>query len=180
MNGLPTSIGLLLSLLAVLVAVLVAGIVLYNRLVHDRERVKQAWSDILVQLRRRHELIPKLVAATRAYADYEGDALEIVTRARAREDDINQAAARARLESALATRVRQLVVIAEEYPELQASAQWLHLQQNISAVESDIQSARRYYNGAVKALNVRVDSFPSNLVARLFGFRHAAFFELEG
>lgn len=166
-------------LAATLSLLLVTGIILYNRLVHDRERVKQAWSDILVQLRRRHELIPKLVAATRAYADYEGGALEEVTRLRARDDSVDEAAQRSQLESALSGAVRQLVVIAEEYPDLQASDQWLHLQQNVSTVEADIQSARRYYNGAVKELNVRVDSFPSNLVARLFRFHHADFFNLD-
>lgn len=157
----------------------IAFIVLYNRLVHDRERVKQAWSDILVQLKRRHDLIPKLVDAVKAYARFEEEILSEVTSLRARHDDYAQVTQRGALESRLAGSLGRLIAIAEDYTELKDSDQWLHLQQNISEVEQDIQSARRYYNGAVKALNVRVDSFPSNLVAGLFGFARADFFTLE-
>lgn len=166
----------------VLVLISAAGlgtIVLYNRLVHDRERVRQAWSDILVQLKRRHDLVPKLVTAVQAYARYEEQILTEVTSLRARQDDYDQVTQRGALESRLGSKLGNLIAIAEDYPELKANAQWLHLQQNISEVEQDIQSARRYYNGAVKALNVRIDSFPSNLVAGLFGFMHAAFFALD-
>ncbi len=164
---------------AIAAALVLGLIILYNRLVHDRERVKQAWSDILVHLKRRHDLIPKLVDAVKAYAGYEEKVMSEVTALRSRSDDWQDAGRRGPLEAHLSGSLRGLLAVAEAYPELKASDQWLNLQQNITAVEDDIQYARRYYNGAVKALNVRVDSFPSNLVARGFGFTHAPFFTLE-
>ncbi len=166
-------------LVLLLFALLAIAIVLYNRLVYDRERVRQAWSDVLVQLKRRHDLLPKLVDAVRTYADFESSVVAEATRLRSRQDAPEATAERARLESGVSGALGSLFAVAEAYPELRASEQWLHLQQNISEIENHIQSARRYYNGAVKELNVRIDAFPSNLVAIAFRFQPAQFFNLE-
>ncbi len=154
------------------------SVIIYNRLVRDRNRVSAGWSDIDVQLKRRHELIPKLVAAVQQYARYESSTMAAVTelreQARAREG-----AERARLETDIGRGVQRLIAIAEAYPDLQASGNFLALQNDISAVENDIQFARRYYNGAVRNLNTRIDSFPDLILARLFRFRPREYFELE-
>ncbi len=165
--------------LAVAIAVVVYGIVLYNLLVRDRVRVETAWSDIDVQLKRRHDLLPKLVAAVRRYADYEKATLESVTELRARAERAREVGEIGALEGELGAGMRRLLALVESYPELKADAGFLDLQRNVTEVERHIQHARRYYNGAVRALNTRVDSFPDLLVARAFGFAHAEYFELE-
>jgi len=155
------------------------AVVAYNRLVRDRQRVLTAWSDIDVQLKRRHDLVPKLVEAVRAYADYEKAALGAVTELRAEAARTDSATERGSLESALGLSIGRLIAVAEAYPELKASAGFLDLQDALTEVENEIQHARRFYNGAVRALNVRVESFPDALVARAFGFSPASFFEFE-
>ncbi|MDX1594632.1 MAG: LemA family protein [Gammaproteobacteria bacterium] len=163
----------------ILVALLTWAVVVYNLLVRDRNRVAAAWSDIDVQLKRRHDLIPKLVDSVRAYAGYEQATLARVTELRERGRSIETAAERGRLEGLLGLQLQRLFVLAEAYPDLQASQAFLDLQSNVSEVESELQHARRYYNGAVRNLNIRIDSFPDLLVARLFGYRHAEYFELD-
>lgn len=160
-------------------ALLVWAVVLYNLLVRDRNRVLAAWSDIGVQLKRRHDLIPKLVDAVQAYARYEAATLEELTQLRAAAAAAADPAARGPLEGRLGQRLHALLAVVEAYPGLRASDQFLNLQRELSEVEDQIQYARRYYNGAVRELNVRVDSFPDLLLARLFRFRPAAYFELE-
>ncbi len=157
------------------VALLVWGVMLYNRLVRWRNMVLEAWSGIDVQLKRRHSLIPNLVEAVKAYAGYEQSVLERVTGLRT----AGSVAERGAEESSLSQHIRQLVAVVEAYPELKASDSYLKLMQGLTEVEQHIQYARRYYNGAVRELNVRVQSFPSNLVAALFGFRPAEYFEVE-
>ena len=157
------------------VALLVWGVMLYNRLVRWRNMVLEAWSGIDVQLKRRHSLIPNLVEAVKAYAGYEQSVLERVTGLRT----AGSVAERGAEESSLSQYIRQLVAVVEAYPELKASDSYLKLMQGLTEVEQHIQYARRYYNGAVRELNVRVQSFPSNLVAALFGFRPAEYFEVE-
>ncbi|MET0105333.1 MAG: LemA family protein [Sedimenticola sp.] len=165
--------------LVLLIPLSIWAVVIYNNLVRDRNRVLQAWSDIDVQLKRRHDLIPKLVTAVNAYARYEKTTLEEITELRHRADTLQQPAEKAGAERDLGGRLRQLVAVAEAYPELKASDQYLDLLQQLSDVENHIQYARRYYNGSVRNLNVRIDSFPDLLVARLSRFRTAEFFELE-
>ncbi|MCB1862507.1 MAG: LemA family protein [Gammaproteobacteria bacterium] len=160
-------------------ALLIWGVVLYNRLVSDSHRVKQAWSDISVQLKLRHDLIPKLVAAVDAYASYERTLLHEVTRQRAAAERAEDPAAAAHAEALLGDGLRRMLAIAEAYPELKADRQFLQLMGQLSEVEDQIQYARRFYNGAVRNLNVRIDSFPDLLIARSFSFRPAQFFELE-
>lgn len=169
-----------LAAAALALGLLAWAIVVYNLLVRDRHRVAQAWSDVDVQLKRRHDLIPKLVEAARQHAGYERGVLERVTALR------GEAAAggaspgrRGRVEGALTGALHRLVAVAEAYPELKASQSFLDLQRNLSAAEDHIQFARRYYNGAVNNLNTRIDSFPDLLVARALGYRHAEYFELD-
>ena len=162
-------------LLVTLAALLLWGIVLFNRLVSLRNRAREAWSGIDVQLKRRHDLLPKLVEAVKAYAGYERavQADSVKARSGASHSELEQA------ENALTGQLRGLLAVVEAYPDLKASRGYLDLQQQISEAEEQIQYARRYYNGTVRELNIMVDSFPSNLVARRFGFAAMAYFEIE-
>ncbi len=165
--------------LAIAFVIALYAVIVYNLFVRDRNRVLTAWSDIDVQLKRRHDLLPKLVEAVRRYAAYEQATLESVTELRARSEGASRVGEIGPLESALGAGMRRLFALVENYPDLKADAGFLDLQRNVSEVEEHIQFARRYYNGAVRALNTRVDSFPDLIVARMFGFRHADYFELE-
>jgi LemA protein len=152
--------------------------VLYNRLVRDRNTVRAAWSDIDVQLKRRRDLIPKLIEAVKQYAQYERATLTAVTELRTRAAGAARPGELGEIETALGRGLHRLIAIAENYPELKASANFGALQRDISEVEDHIQYARRYYNGAARNLNTRIDSFPDLVVARLFGYRLAEYFEL--
>jgi len=154
-------------------------ILIYNRLIRDKNRVDAAWSDIDVQLKRRYDLIPQLLEAVRQYAAYEKATLTAVTELRTLAQQSESVSERARLEAGLGEGMHQLVVVAEQYPELKANLSFLELQRNLSEVEDQIQYARRYYNGCVRNFNIRIDYFPDLLIARPFGFRPAGFFELE-
>jgi len=165
-------------ILFILAALLAWAIAIYNRLVRDRNRVLAAWSDIDVQLKRRRDLIPKLIEAVRQYAGYERATLTAVTELRARAAGAERPAEIGRLETELGLGIHKLIAVAENYPELKASENFSALQRDISGVEDHIQYARRYYNGAVRNLNTRIDSFPDLAVARLFGYRLAEYFEL--
>ena len=166
-------------LIFMLVLMSVWGIVIFNLLVRDKHRVSAAWSDVQVQLKRRHDLIPKLVEAVKTYAAYESGLFEDVTRLRGQAEQSDDPSEKAHLESALGGGMQRLLAVAEAYPELKASTQYLGLMQQLSEVENHIQYARRYYNGAVRNLNVRIDSFPDMLIASPFGFRQASLFELD-
>lgn len=149
----------------------------YNRLVRQRNVVLEAWSGIDVQLQRRHELIPNLVATVRGYLDHEAGVLQRVTQARARTpEEIPGVTGQ---ENEISRTMGRLFALAEDYPELRASASLAQLHDSLVEVEEQLQYARRYYNGAVRDNNNLVESFPTNLVARPFGFRAAEFFEIE-
>ena len=171
------SLPLLAGLLG-LAVVLAWGLVTYNRLVKARTLVAEAWSGIDVQLRRRHDLLPALVEVVRGYATHERQALEGVTALRT---GVPPAAVDARgpAEAEVTRRLRRLLAVAEAYPDLQASDQFLGLQGRLVEIEEAVQLARRYYNGTVRELNVLVGAVPTNLVAGLLGFRPAEFFEIE-
>ena len=160
-------------------ALLILFIVLYNRLVRDNHRVLSGWSDIDVQLKRRHDLIPKLVDAVKQYADFEQATLNAVTELRSRAGNESNAGTRSSLETQLSGSLFSIFALAEDYPDLKSNESYLDLQQEISEVEHDIQFARRYYNGAVNNLNTRIESFPDMIVARLLNFKPAEYFELE-
>ena len=161
------------------IALLAYAIVIYNLLVRDRQRTLAGWSDIEVQLKRRHDLIPKLVDAVRQYATYEQSTLARVTALRNQAREIRDAVAQGELESGISRGLLQVFALQEAYPELRADRSFLQLQADLSTVESDIQFARRYYNGAVRNLNTRIESFPDLLLARAFGYRRADYFEFE-
>ena len=165
--------------LAVATALAVWGVTLYNLLVRDRARVAAAWSDVEVQLKRRHDLIPKLVETVKQHAGYERGVLERLVERRASALSASSPVQKSAPESSLGRDLHRLIVVAEAYPELKASRSFLDLQRNLSETEDNIQYARRYYNGAVNNLNTRVDTFPDVLVARVFGFRAAEYFELD-
>ena len=165
--------------ITLLVATLVYAIVIYNRLVRDRQMTRAGWSDIGVQLKRRHDLIPKLIDAVRQYADFEKATLEHVTDLRSQAAELGAASRQGPLESIISQGLGSIFALQEAYPDLKANQSFLQLQTDISNVEADIQFARRYYNGAVRNLNTRIESFPDLLLARLFSFEQADYFEFE-
>lgn len=166
------------SLLFALIALALAvyAIFIFNRLVRDRNLVRAGLSDIDVQLQRRHDLVPRLVEAVRGYAGFERSLLERVTELRARASDTDDIDSRDRNESELADGISRLVLLAEDYPDLKASENFRQLVDELVETEDLLQHARRYYNGAVRQFNTRVQQFPDLLLARTLGFREAAFF----
>lgn len=169
------------TILIVATVIVVAIIVLFNRMVRTRQMANEAWSGIDVQLKRRAELVPNLVETVKGYTAHERGVLEEVVKLRGQagalpRDDI---AGRAQAEGALSHALGKLMALAESYPDLKASANFLELQQQLSTLENELQMARRYYNGAARNQNVLVQSFPSNIVAGLFGFGDRPFFELS-
>ena len=156
---------------------LVAAVVLYNRLVRSRNRVSTAWSDIDVQLQRRHDLVPQLVKAVDAYAKYEKATLEAVTELRAEAMRVVDVNARGEAEQALSEGVGRLLALAETYPDLKANENFLNLQAELVQTENYLQFARRYYNGSVRDYNTLTETVPSNLVAGLFRFEPREFFQ---
>ena len=167
----------IISILLVLVAV--AGVWIYNRLVRDRNQVRAAWSDIDVQLKRRHELVPRLVSCVKAYADFEKATLLAVTELREQSMATPELPQKAALEDAIHTGLHKLIVVAEAYPELKADENFRQLQAELTDTEDQIQYARRFYNGAVRLFNTRVQSFPDLLLARPLGFETADYFEID-
>ncbi len=163
--------------LAVAVGVWVAFV--YNGLVKLRVLAENAWADIDVQLKRRHDLIPNLVDVVRGHADFERGTLEDVVNARSRALGAEGPAARGAAEGGLTSALGRLFVLAESYPDLKAAASYGRLQQSLVAVEDALQNARRYYNAVVRDLNTAIQRFPSNLIAGLFGFRRREYFQLE-
>jgi LemA protein len=167
-------------LLIVLLAVVAGFLVLtWNALTRLRQLARNAWADIDVQLKRRHDLVPNLVATVQGHAGYERNTLEAVVEARNRATAAAGPAAAGAAEGALAAQVGRLLAIAEAYPDLKAAGSFLELQRGLVEVEDHIQHARRYYNAVVRDLNTKIELFPSNLVAGLFGFRKEEFFGLE-
>jgi LemA protein len=165
-----------LLIVAGLVALVV---VLYNRLVRLRNASEGAWSDIDVQLKRRHNLIPNLVETVKGYASHEQKTFQEVTEARSRATEADGPHDRSQSESALTRAIGHLFAVAEAYPELRASENFQSLQRELSSIEEAIQNARRYYNAIVRDLNTACDTFPSNTVAGLFGIAKGEYFELD-
>ncbi|MEZ5490660.1 MAG: LemA family protein [Gammaproteobacteria bacterium] len=163
----------------ILIVLLAASAWIYNRLVRDRNRVLAAWSDIDVQLKRRYDLVPKLVDAVKAYAAYEKATLEAVTQMRAKSEGASHLPDKAVIEKAMERTVERLLLVAEAYPELKADQNFQQLQEQLTEVEDHIQYARRYYNGAVRLLNTRIQSVPHLLLARPLGFEPAEYFAIE-
>ncbi len=163
--------------------VVVAGyaVMIYNSLIKNRQLVEEGWSGIDVQLKRRANLIPNMLETVKGYMSHERDTLEAVTNARAAVQGAGNAnpAERSKLEGLLSGALGKLIAIAENYPDLKANTTFLEFQDALRMVEDEIQLSRRYYNGSVRNLNVTVESFPSNIVANMFKFIKAEYFELE-
>jgi len=168
-----------LVLLAIIVAVVFYVITLYNRLVKHKNLVEEGWSGIETQLKRRANLIPNLVETVKGYASHEKDTLEDVVRLRNQTVAITDVAERGEVEGQLTAALGRLFALAEAYPDLKANENFQELQAALSETEDQIQLARRYYNGTVRDMNILVEAFPSNLVARQFAFVKAKFFEIE-
>lgn len=164
---------------AVIVVVLLYVIFVFNRLIRQRNVVREGWSGIDVQLRRRTDLVPNLIEAVKGYAAHERGLFEDVTRQRALSIAASDVHGQATAERALSGSLARLMAVAEAYPELKANRNFLELQKELAEVEDEIQMARRYYNGAVRNLNISIQSFPDVMVARLMGFKEEPFFELE-
>jgi LemA protein len=158
---------------------LLYGIYVFNKLVRTRNRVDNAWSQIDVQLRRRYDLIPNLVESVKGYAAHEREVFEEVTRARAQGEQAATVADQAQAENQITAGLRRLIAVAEQYPQLKASENFLALQEELTSTESKIAYARQFYNDEVTILNNLVQSFPSNLVARMAGFHTRQFFEID-
>jgi LemA protein len=168
-----------LLLLAVAAAVVGYLVITFNALTRLRMLARNAWSDIDVQLRRRHDLVPVLVSTVKGHAGYEKGTLEAVVEARNRAVDAGGPAAAGAAERELAGQVGRLLALAEAYPDLRAGESFLALQRSLTEIEDHIQNARRYYNAVVRDFNTRIAQFPGSLVASPFGFRSAEFFGLD-
>lgn len=166
-------------ILVVVAALIIWAIAVYNRFVTLINRVREAWSDIDVQLKRRYDLIPNLVATVKGYAAHESGTLEKVTEMRTRAMNASSPQQKEEAENMLSGALKSLFAVAENYPNLKANENFAQLQGELSDTENKIQAARRFYNGVVMDLNTRLGSFPSNLVGNLFGFKARDFFQLN-
>jgi LemA protein len=169
----------MLWVLGIIVALAVAVVGLYNRLVGLRNRSESAWSDIDVQLKRRHNLVPNLVETVKGYASHEARTFQEVTEARGRAVQASGAADQGGAETALSRAIASVFAVAEAYPELRANENFRDLQRELSSIEDAIQNARRYYNAIVRDLNTACDTVPSNFVAGWFGIGKGEYFELD-
>ncbi|HZP40389.1 MAG TPA: LemA family protein [Candidatus Binatia bacterium] len=167
-----------LALLAILAGAALAAIALYNRFVRLRVQADNAWADVDVQLKRRHDLVPNLVETVKGYAGHERQTLEAVIAARNRALAASGPAAKGEAEGSLGRAIQSLFALAEAYPQLRAVESFGQLQKSLADVEDALQSARRYYNAVVRDLNASIGQFPGNVVASTFGFGPREFFEL--
>ena len=169
-------------LIAILVVVGLAVLFLagmYNSLVQLRVRADSAWSDIDVQLKRRHDLIPNIVETVKGYAAHEKGTFENIAKFRSQAMQATTPGDKAVAENQLSGALKSLFAVAENYPELRASEQFTGLQSSLNSIEDNIQNARRYYNAVIRDYNTRVQSFPVNIIAGMFGFQTKQFFEVE-
>jgi LemA protein len=166
-------------ILGVLVVIVFLLIGMYNSLVQLRVRADNSWSDIDVQLKRRHDLIPNLVETVKGYAAHEKGTFENIAKFRSMAMQATAPADKAAAENQLTGALKSLFAVAENYPELKASEEFTQLQSSLSQVEDTIQNARRYYNAVVRDLNTKIQSFPTNLLAGMFGFQQRQFFEAD-
>jgi LemA protein len=167
-------------IIAIVLGIALIIAILYNRLVRDRNRVDAAWSDIDVQLQRRHDLIPQIVKAVAQYAHYERATLQAISALRAEAmkfTDVTEIEARSEKEEQLGKEVHRLLAIAENYPDLKANENFLNLQNELVETENYLQFARRFYNGSVRQFNTRVETVPNNIIAGWFGFLQRGFFQ---
>jgi len=172
----------MLWVIVALVVLALLVVVAYNGLVRRRNRTQEAWSQIDVQLKRRHDLIPNLVEVVKGYAAHERGTFEAVTNARAAAVNATSSGDPSKVagaENMLTGALRSLFAVAEAYPDLKASQNFLNLQEEVTATEDKIGFARQYYNGSVRDYNIAIQTFPRNVLAGMFNFREASYFEIE-
>ncbi|PIR02172.1 MAG: hypothetical protein CO144_01225 [Candidatus Nealsonbacteria bacterium CG_4_9_14_3_um_filter_35_11] len=170
----------ILTVVLIVLVVLALGIIFtYNGLVKLRNRTKEAWADIDVQLKRRYNLIPNLVETVKGYATHEREVFQRVTEARSKAMEAKGLKEKGETENALSNTLKSLFAVSENYPELKASSNFLELQRELRDTEDKIQAARRFYNGNVRDLNIKIESFPANITASMFNFKQMELFELE-
>ncbi len=166
-------------ILLVVVVIALWVIFVFNRLVTLKNRLKEAWADIEVQLKRRYDLIPNLVEAVKGYASHESSVFEKVTEARTRAMGAKTLKEKGEAENALSGTLKTLFAVSENYPQLRASENFQKFQDELTDTEDKIQAARRFYNGNTRDFNTQIETFPSNFVAQIFNFKSAEFFETE-
>ncbi len=166
-------------LLAALVLLVIWAINIYNKLVSKRNMVEEGWSSIDVQLKRRSDLIPSLISTTKAYMQHEEGLFRNLAELRSKSMSARLVNEQSKTETELSRSLGQLFALAENYPDLKANQNFLHMQQQLSELEDHIQMARRYYNGSVRNYNIQVESFPDSVIASSFNFTKRDFFELE-
>ncbi|OGD66733.1 hypothetical protein A2442_01230 [Candidatus Campbellbacteria bacterium RIFOXYC2_FULL_35_25] len=166
-------------ILGILVAIVLWLIGSYNGFVTLINRTQEAWADIDVQLKRRYDLIPNLVETVKGYAAHEKGTFEKITEARSNAMNAQGIEEKAKSENMLSGALKSLFAVSENYPDLKANQNFLELQKELSDTENKIQAARRFYNGNVRDLNIKIESFPSNFIAKMFNFLKREFFELE-
>ncbi len=169
----------LIIVLAVLAVIVIAGVAMYNGLVRANVRVDEAWSDITVQLKRRADLIPNLVQTVKGYAKHEKEVFENVTKARAAILGAQGVEETAAADNQFTGALKSLFAVAEAYPQLRASENFTQLQAELTDTEDKVQAARRFYNGSARDLNIKVQTFPTNIFANMLGFKKRAFYELD-
>ena len=169
----------IIIILIVVGAIALFVVLTYNRLINLRNRVKEAFSDIDVQLKRRYDLIPNLVNTVKGYAVHESGVFQKVTEARTRAMGATGVHERAEAENMLTGALKTLFAVSENYPDLKASTNFLELQRELRDTEDKVQAARRFYNNTVMSMNNKVETFPSNFIAQMFSFKKEEFFELE-
>lgn len=170
---------ILYIIIAVVAVVLLWAIAIFNGFIRLRQRTNEAWSDIDVQLKRRHNLIPNLVNTVKGYAKHEEGVFTKVTEARTKAMGAKGIEEKGQAENMLSNTLKTLFAVAEAYPDLKANANFLELQRELSDTENKIQAARRFYNGNARDLNIRVEHFPSRIIAGIFSFKKRDFFEIE-
>lgn len=169
----------LVIILIVLGVIILWGVVIFNGLIARRNRVDESWSDIDVQLKRRYDLIPNLVEAVKGYMQHERQTLEAVTQARTAAMGAQSVEEHAKAENMLTQALKSIFAVAEQYPDLKASQNFLRLQDELSDTENKIQAARRFYNANVRDFTTAIQQFPSSMIAGMLGFSARAFFELN-
>ena len=168
----------ILIIVGIVILFIVYAISIYNKLVKNKTLVEEGWSGMDVFMKKRYDLIPNLVETVKGYATHEKETFENVTQARANAMKANGVAEQEQAENNLNKALMNLYAVAEQYPDLKANANFINLQNQVESLEGEIEKSRRYYNGTVRENNILVETFPSNIIARMYGFVKQKFFEL--
>lgn len=166
-------------LIIAIILIVIIVVFMYNRLIRSRNLLNEAWSGIDVQLKRRHDLIPNIIETVKGYKEYEEKVLTNITSLRSKLTGTTTIQEKGQIENSFTQALKSIFALAEAYPDLKANQNFVELQNTLRDIEDQIQMARRYYNGAARNYNIIVESFPGNVLARLFNFNRADFFEIE-